>query len=113
MHVIWKKYQVITNNHVGDIDRDLLKKDFSEWMAEYKTAWLRENKISQINLIEKFINEIVELGKDAARSKSSSRLFCAVQPLSAPITMPYFSEETPEKTAEKNTSNSSKKLSTG
>ena len=33
-------------------------------MAEYKTAWLRENKISQINLIEKFINEIVELGKE-------------------------------------------------
>ena len=56
--------EVMMINHVGDIDRDLLKKDFSEWMAEYKTAWLRENKISQINLIEKFINEIVELGKE-------------------------------------------------
>lgn len=56
--------EVMMINHVEGIDRDQLRKDFAEWMKEYKTAWLRENKVSQINLIENFISEIVEFGKE-------------------------------------------------
>lgn len=55
--------EVMMINKVEGVSRDDLRKDFAAWMPEYREAWLRENKVSQINLIENFISEIVEFGK--------------------------------------------------
>ncbi len=54
--------EVLMINRIdGFSDRDSLRADFAAWMDEYRTAWLRDNKKSQIELIAAFIKDIVEI----------------------------------------------------
>lgn len=46
------------NGIEGYTDKEALLADFEKWIPEYREAWLRDNKESQIGLIEKFVREI-------------------------------------------------------
>ncbi len=46
------------NGIEGYTDKEPLLADFEKWIPEYREAWLRDNKESQIGLIEKFVREI-------------------------------------------------------
>ena len=42
-------------------DRVALKAEWAEWFREYKVAWLRDDKPSQIELIGEFLDSITTL----------------------------------------------------
>ena len=60
----WCAIQLMNRVHLkingieGYTDKEALLADFEKWIPEYREAWLRDNKESQIGLIEKFVREI-------------------------------------------------------
>lgn len=47
----------------GYTDAEALQADFNNWMKEYRVAWLRDNKVSQIELIGDFMSKITKVQK--------------------------------------------------
>ena len=43
---------------VGYEDGEKLQEQFDSWFEEYRAAWLRENKLSQLDLIDRFMHEV-------------------------------------------------------
>jgi hypothetical protein len=54
---------LLINKAEGFTDADALQADFDEWMVDYRAAWLRDNKTSQIDLIGEFISKITKVQK--------------------------------------------------
>ena len=42
----------------GYQDKVQLLYDVEEWLRDYRAAWLRENKLSQLDLIDRFMHEV-------------------------------------------------------
>lgn len=42
----------------GYTDKDALAKEIAEWLPEYSEAWMRENKASQLRLVEEFMTNL-------------------------------------------------------
>lgn len=48
-------------NGEGESDGDALQKDFNGWLARYRTAWLRDDKPSQLWRLSEFIENITKV----------------------------------------------------
>ena len=46
------------NRIEGYGDGEAILRDFEAWLPEYRAAWLRENKLSQLDKVDKFVRDI-------------------------------------------------------
>lgn len=46
------------NRIPGYEDGEAILRDFEAWLPEYRAAWLRENKLSQLDNVDKFVRDI-------------------------------------------------------
>ena len=63
------------NRIPGYEDGMTILRDVKAWLPEYRQAWLRENKVSQLNIFDEFIREICimpqsKVAKDAEVAKA-------------------------------------------
>lgn len=55
------KVHLMINNHPDYQNRAALKCEIAAWFEEYKIAWLRDNKESQVERIGEFLNSVTDL----------------------------------------------------
>lgn len=55
------KVHLMINGNADYQNRAALKSEISAWFEEYKAAWLRDNKVSQIERIGQFLDSVTDL----------------------------------------------------
>jgi len=72
---IMNRVHLRLKNHPDYQDGNAILADVEEWLPEYREAWLRENKPSQIDLITKFMRDICVMEERSAEAAGAAETF--------------------------------------